>query len=1846
MKRVGFLLAATFCIALMSTATKAQVPILYYDFEDNAARGTFQNAFEQRINGFTSAVSRAGATTTITGTTGAGNSPLYGAPAGSTAGSAASSSNWPTSGTDPLNAATNYYQFTVSTAGFTGISVRLDSFPNATNGPNRVNVIYSVDGGTTFIPLTAITVANSNRNSWTQLTFPLGASADNTGPITMRVYAFNAAAAAGTWTIDNLQVMAASTTTAAGEKILLNEPNIFTSTTSGATGIFLRSGFTATGGGTSAIITSQLALTGTGFTISNDAAFRIDAGGFVSGQGPTYNVPSFLSYNTGGTFARSVEWSATSGPGFPNKVAINGGTTLNMGANGGTNTARQISGFLTVNNGTFQMAGANPMTQPVTAPGGVNLTTGAIILSTLPGGDLFNGGSWNRGSSSTFTPNGRTVTFNGTGLDTITVSGIGNIETFDYLVVDKPSGELALSIGNQTNLIVAGPNGGSALQLINAGGINLNGNGLTMNGAVAGTNILVGGAAAPATRTITGTGTFAITGGPKSVTNNNGKTLTFDTGVKVSLFQGMNFGPSLTTINGTLTIGSGGSVNTNPPTYGPASTLLYDCTCVFNRGAEWTNALSGPGAPNNVTVNTNTDVNLGGASPSTALQALGTLDAKTGGRFRMEFPGSEMTAALSVFQNVLIEGGGSLLLSTVSGGDLKVRGDFTNNGTFTPNNRLVFFEGGATETVNAASGTLAMPYVRINKSGGTVQLGNTDLQTLGPAGGNSLEFTGATSTLTLNGRTLTLGSTVGTPPAGSGLVGDVNANLSLQNGGATGPMGTLVFVVGGQSLSNLTINRTGGAGSATLGSDLTVNTVLNLTAGDIITGSNVITMPPAATSTGVGDVVGNVRRTGFVNGPPNTNSKTFGNPNVQISFQTGTPATEVTVNLAKSRPTGAGFGFPTAINRTYTVEQTGATAFTATFRMHYVNADLTGNPAPPPAEEVALDLWRFNGTTWNRVNKTASDIVTADNKWVESSLVTQFSPWTLSAMPLAPTAARLREFRAKSFAGGGVSLEWQTAFETDNLGFNVYREDGNRRTLVTPGLIAGSALTVGPQTALNAGNSYTWFDRGGTAASRYYLEDVDTSGNAKVQGPFWPTGAGRGVRPKKSTAVALSSLGAGESEQNAQHQWTPPAEALTGDEESQKAAADAGQLLASNRAVKLLVRRGGWYRVTRAQLEAAGLSPNVDPARLQLFAGGVRYAVSVDANAWANGGAIEFYGEGLNKTSTDTRVYWLVEGATADRSAPREREIVAASPNATNLRGRPRTPGATSFTYTTELKERTIYFSSLLNGETENFFGGVVSATPGTKTLAVRNLQTGNGAASLEVALQGVTAGAHDVSVLLNGAEIGAISFNGRENKAETFSLKAGQLREGANDVRLVSSGSGDISLTDYIRITYQHLYRADDDALRFGMETGRQARVAGFASPNIRVVDVTDPANAVELTKLNIVEGDASEGGGYAVTLQPFGESQRTLLAFTDARVSHVAGVVSNKPSDWHASREADFVIITTSAFLDAVEPLAAKREAEGLKTTIVDVEDLYDEFSNGEHTPQAVKDFLAWTSANWQRAPRYVLLVGDGSYDPRDYGGTGSSDFVPAKLLDTVQMETASDSWLADFDGDGLSDIAIGRLPVRTAGEAGVVISKIVGSEPDNSAPAAVLVADRNGPDGYSFEAATDTVQALVPAGVGVSRINRGAQSADAVRGQIVSAVNAGPQIVNWMGHGSVNVWTGDGLLRSEDAAGLQNGGRLSLYVMMTCLNGYFHSPGLDSLSESLLKAEAGGALAAWTSTGMTEPEGQAAINRELYRALYEGQGALRLGDAMRRAGAATTDPDVRRTWVLIGDPTSRWR
>src|SRR4029450_2717338 len=118
------------------------------------------------------------------------------------------------------------------------------------------------------------------------------------------------------------------------------------------------------------------------------------------------------------------------------------------------------------------------------------------------------------------------------------------------------------------------------------------------------------------------------------------------------------------------------------------------------------------------------------------------------------------------------------------------------------------------------------------------------------------------------------------------------------------------------------------------------------------------------------------------------------------------------------------------------------------------------------------------------------------------------------------------------------------------------------------------------------------------------------------------------------------------------------------------------------------------------------------------------------------------------------------------------------------------------------------------------------------------------------------------------------------------------------------------------------------------------------------------------------------------------------------------------------------------------------------------------------------------------------------------------------------------------------------------------------------------------------------------------------RGRVEASAAKTSLIDALNRGPRIVNYVGHGSVNLWSGN-LFTNDDARGLTNADHLSLFVMMTCLNGYFQDAALDSLAEALLKAEHGGAVAVWTSSGMTGPVAQAVINQQLYKLLFGSAG-----------------------------------
>jgi hypothetical protein len=220
----------------------------------------------------------------------------------------------------------------------------------------------------------------------------------------------------------------------------------------------------------------------------------------------------------------------------------------------------------------------------------------------------------------------------------------------------------------------------------------------------------------------------------------------------------------------------------------------------------------------------------------------------------------------------------------------------------------------------------------------------------------------------------------------------------------------------------------------------------------------------------------------------------------------------------------------------------------------------------------------------------------------------------------------------------------------------------------------------------------------------------------------------------------------------------------------------------------------------------------------------------------------------------------------------------------------------------------------------------------------------------------------------------------------------------------------------------------------------------------------------------------------------------------------------------------------------------------------------------------------------------------------------------------------------------------MAIGRLPVRTVEEAEVLVAKITGYEQSPHMEDVLLVTDRPDEDS-NFENAGLEVATLFPHEVTVWGISRGAYDDDTqMRNDLLRSMNEGKLLVNYMGHGSVEVWRGN-ILSSEDAEGLTNGVKLPFLVSMTCLNGFFHDLYSESLAEAFLKARQGGALAVWGSSGLTQPSKQILVNKELIRLLFNSKGKpLTLGEATLGAKTATDDQDVRRIWILFGDPTTK--
>lgn len=836
------------------------------------------------------------------------------------------------------------------------------------------------------------------------------------------------------------------------------------------------------------------------------------------------------------------------------------------------------------------------------------------------------------------------------------------------------------------------------------------------------------------------------------------------------------------------------------------------------------------------------------------------------------------------------------------------------------------------------------------------------------------------------------------------------------------------------------------------------------------------------------------------------------------------------------------------------------------------------------------------------------------------TLVTPAAAQKTSARTFAPPFGNdfARFGTVEAFANeSGSLIRWEMNQEKGNAGFMIYRQTPKGLEAVNDSLKPSTSLKFIAEPSY--GESYEIFDDHGTIGTEYVIE-------------AWELGGDRRVFSQTVNAKYRPDIGAPRAK--ADGLLSRDAPLLT----KELAIAQGDSLLEPNlethrwvvsqAAAKIGVRQDGIYRVTRAELQAVGFDVNSNSANWRLFMEGNEQAIIVGAGDQY----IEFYGRGLDTVESDTRMYYLIaDTVTGKRIQTRILRNLGGSVLTNNYR------------VVAEKKERTNYIYDILNGDDENYWGRVVTSSPTTVPISLTGIDfTSTAAVTFTIKMRGFSLTAHTTRVVLNGNDLGTISGQNVEPYSATFTIPVNFLAEGNNSLQLNSTTGSDLALFDLATFGYARKYQAYQNRVSFFTPGYRKADLGNFSTANVRVFEITYDGEPTLVTNLPIVQN------GPTFTVKMPSSRPGIFFGVEDSGLLQSPTVTANNPSTLATTANAaDLVIISHGSpdFMVAAETWANYRRNQGFSVKVVDIVDVFDEFNYGVLSANSINSFLNYAKTNWTTQPNYVLIIGDASYDSRNYEGNGYWNMVPAKIVNTVYTEAPSDEALADFNGDGLAELAVGRVPARTVPTITTAYNKTVAFETpanQNLNRGAVFAYDL--PIGFDFQAMSQILRNELPASIPAPMIGRGDANAQATLINEINA-NGGRYIVNYSGHGTTGLWGSSPSIFAISSVPQLTNTNPTLFTMLTCLNGYFIGPN-ESLSEALLKLNTGGSAANWASTGKTTPDLQMIMAQRFYEQIDAGS-ITRIGDLIKDAKVQIPfGADVRLSWALFGDPMLKVR
>jgi hypothetical protein len=564
-----------------------------------------------------------------------------------------------------------------------------------------------------------------------------------------------------------------------------------------------------------------------------------------------------------------------------------------------------------------------------------------------------------------------------------------------------------------------------------------------------------------------------------------------------------------------------------------------------------------------------------------------------------------------------------------------------------------------------------------------------------------------------------------------------------------------------------------------------------------------------------------------------------------------------------------------------------------------------------------------------------------------------------------------------------------------------------------------------------------------------------------------------------------------------------------------------------------------------------------------------------------------------------------------------------------------------------------IYQPGLLEAADIWLWDGMASGAARTQGFTLSGVDVSStDSARLVVFLQGgsesgITAD-HHIQLSVNGTFVGEATFTGKRPYPLDLLVAPSLLREGPNDLSVTNVGDTGVSslvFLDRFELSYPQASTARSGVFEGVWAESGTVEVSGLSGPPVLLRDSGQPGpegSAVKwVTGFQTIGSSVrfqAEAGRRYVVVSPEG-----LLAPRIGRVP-----LSTLKA---GTNQADYLVIAPREFLEAALPLVERRRGQGLVSRAVSFEEIASEFGHAQPTAKAIRAFLAYAYHSWQRpSPRYVVLLGDATYDPQRFQATSWASPLPALWAKTSYLWTASDPALGAVNGeDSLPDLSIGRLPATTREQAEALVSKLLAWEDSGQGLEgnAVLVADT--PDlAGDFEGDVEDIRASFLADRSTTTL-KVRELGSATHPAILSSFDDGASLVSYVGHGGTAVWSSANVLNSWDAASLRAQSRQPLLLTLNCLNGYFVAPNFDSLSESLVKAKGRGAIAALSPSGLSLDGPAHQYHRAVMAELTNGRHA-RLGDAILAAQATYAEtglmPELLTVYQFLGDPAMRIR